>query len=106
LETVAAVNRFVSARLERNFGRSSALAANRLEHLALTSAATAAAVTTAGIATAATGRTLSLTGSAAIGATVWFVLKAFGGEKFLLSGAKGELRVTIRASQDLISVHT
>jgi phospho-N-acetylmuramoyl-pentapeptide-transferase len=33
-------------------------------------------------------------------------LTIFCGEKFLLSGAKGELRVAIRAGQDLISVHT
>ena len=97
LEALAAINRFVAARLERHFGRPSALAANGLIHLAL--ASTATAVSAAGVTAAATAarRSLRFARSSAIRAPVRFILEAFRGEKLLLSGAKGELRVAVRA---------
>jgi hypothetical protein len=109
LETLAAIDRFVATRLERHFSRATALAANRLVHLALpaTTAVTAAAPTCVGAAaaTAAAGCALRFTRGATIGTTVRFVLEAFGGKKLLLAGAKGELRIAVRAGQNLISVH-
>jgi hypothetical protein len=54
LEAVAAINGFVPARLERDFRSPSALAANGLEHLALTATAATTTVTAAGVSAAAT----------------------------------------------------
>jgi len=49
LEAVAAINRLVAARLERDFRSPSALAADSLEHLALTATAATATVSAARI---------------------------------------------------------
>ena len=107
MEALPAVNRLVAAWLERDFRSPPALAADGLVHLALTATAATTTVTAAGVSSAAAARgALRLTCGPAIRATIRFVLEAFGGEKFLFSGAKGELRVTIRAGQGLISVHT
>jgi hypothetical protein len=97
--------------LERDFRSPSALAADGLVHLALTATAATTTISAAGVSTttaagAAAGRALCFTRSAAIGATVGFVLESLSGEKLLLSGAKGKLGVAIRASQTFISVHT
>ena len=93
LEAVAAVNRLVAARLERHFGRTSAAAACRAEHLALTAAETA----TAAPAIAAACSTAGLTSLTAIGAAIWFVLEAFLSIEFLLTGSKCKLRAAIDA---------
>jgi hypothetical protein len=95
LEAVAAVNRLVAARLERHFGRTSAAAACRAEHLALTAAETAAAAAAAAIAAACS--TAGLTSLTAIGAAIWFVLEAFLSIEFLLTGSKCKLCAAIDA---------
>jgi len=92
LEAVAAVNRLVAARLERHFGRTSAAAACRAEHLALSAAESAAAT-----AIAAACSTAGLTSLTAIGAAIWFVLEAFLSIEFLLTGSKCKLRAAIDA---------
>jgi len=111
LEAVAAINRLVAAWLERDFRGPSALAADSLEHLALTATAATAAVSATRVsataaAAATAGRALRFTRGTTIGATIRFVLESLSGEKFLLSGAKSKLGVAIRASQTFISVHT
>jgi hypothetical protein len=93
LEAVAAVNRLVAARLERHFGRTSAAAACRAEHLALSTAETA----TAAAAIAAACSTAGLTSLTAIGAAIWFVLEAFLSIEFLLTGSKCKLCAAIDA---------
>ena len=107
LEALAAIDRFVTARLEGDFRRAAALAANRLVHLALTASATVtAAAATAAVGRAASrGGALGLTGRPTIGATVGLVLETFGGKKLLLAGAERKLRVAVRTGQTFISVH-
>jgi len=104
-EAIAAVNRLVAARLERHFGRLSALAAGRLEHLAATATRRSAASAVASAAATAAGSTLSLTGGAAFRATIGLVLEAFAREELLFAGAKNELAVAINAAQGFICVH-
>jgi hypothetical protein len=92
LEAIAAVDRLIAARLERHFGRASAAAACRTEHLALTAAeATATAAISAACGTA------GLTCLTAIGAAIWFVLEALLSVEFLLTGCKCKLRAAIDA---------
>ena len=98
LEAVAAINRLVSAGLERNFGNAAALAARGLEHLALASAATAAAL----VATAAPA---GLASRATIGATVRLVGEALHREELLLAGGERELTSAIHAGQHFCGVH-
>jgi hypothetical protein len=106
-EAVAAVDGLVATRLERHFGRLTALAAGRLEHLAATAARSSTAATGAVASTAAAARTaLGLTGRAAFGATVGLILEAFAREELLFSGAENELTVAINAAQGFISIHS
>jgi hypothetical protein len=97
-EAVAAVDRLVAARLERHFGRLSALAARGLEHLA--SAASSATTAAAGVASATTaaGSALRLAGRAAFRAAIRLVLEAFARKELLLSGTKNKLAVAINAA--------
>jgi hypothetical protein len=83
--------------LERHFGRLTALAAGRLEHLAASAArrSTAAAVASAA---ATTGSALRLAGRTAFRATIRLVLEAFAREELLFSRAKNKLAVTINAA--------
>ena len=90
LEAIAAVNRLVASRLERHFGRTSATAACRAEHLALTAAESAAAI-------AAARGPAGLPSLTAIGAAIGFVLEAFLSIEFLLAGSKCKLRAAIDA---------
>ena len=94
LEAVAAVNRLVVARLERHFGRTSAAAACRAEHLALTAAETTTAAAAVAAAACSTAGLASLT---AIGAAIRFVLEAFLSIEFLLTGSKCKLCAAIDA---------
>jgi hypothetical protein len=99
-EAIAAVDGLVAARLERHFGRLSALAARRLEHLAATAArrSAAAASAVASATAAAAGSALGLAGRTAFRATIRLVLEAFAREELLFAGAKNELAVTINAA--------
>jgi hypothetical protein len=84
LEAIAAVDRFVAARLERNFRNAAALAAGRAEHFALAAAAgSAAARTGAAAGSAAAGR---FTRRTAIGAPVGLIGKALHCKKLLFAG--------------------
>ncbi len=107
METIAAIDRFVAAGLERHFCHSAALAAGRTEHFALATA-TAAAETTTTTTTTGTATTATASGftrSAAIGATVGLVGKALHREELLFSGGKRERARTIDAVQGFILVH-
>src|SRR5690242_16637232 len=77
-EAIAAVNRLVAARLERNFRYAAALAASCFEHLAPRSA-----VTSAVAATDRASAARSFACRTAIRASAGFVRKAFAGIKFL-----------------------
>ncbi|HTD33818.1 MAG TPA: hypothetical protein VK665_09180 [Candidatus Elarobacter sp.] len=88
LEAVAAIHRFVAARLERHFRLLPATAARHAVHLARAAAATTAvsavaAVPAAGAAPVRLPRILPR--GAAIGTPVRLVLESFGGEKLLFA---------------------
>ncbi len=103
LEAVAAVNRLVATRLERYFGRLSALAARGLEHFATAAASRSAA---AAVASATAARAaLRLTRRSAFRAAIRLILEALARKKLLLAGTKNELAVTINAAQGFVSVH-
>ncbi len=91
LKAIAAVYGLIPARLKRHFRLLSALATGNGVHFARSPTAG-----TAGASTPA-GRTAGLSRGAAIGTTVGFVLKTFGGEKFLFSGAKYKFGSTVAA---------
>jgi hypothetical protein len=93
-ETVAAVDRLVSPRLERDLGNPAALAAGCLEHLA--------GSTSAG---ATVGRPPGLARGTAIRATAWLVGKSLHGKKFLLAGGKRERPAAINARERFICIH-
>jgi len=114
LEAIAAIDGLVAARLERHFGRLSALAAGGLEHLAARTArhpaacaraVTAARAGTNAAAAAARGSSLRLACRTALGATIRLVLEAFAGKELLLARAKDELAVAVNAVQGFISIH-
>ena len=80
MEAIAAINRTIATRGERNFSGATALGTNSRMHLALaTLAATTAEVTAL------------LTGSAAGRATAWLVLEAFFSIELLLT--RGEIKI-------------
>ena len=97
-EAIAALNRSVCGWLERNLTGLPAICANRIVHLARRS------VTVAAIAGTATPW-CALTSDTAGFATLWFVRKAFFGEKYLLVGSKGEFLPAIFADDGLVVVH-
>jgi len=101
LEAVAAVHRLVAARLERHFGRLSALAAGRLEHLARATRAASVRTTTAA---APAGTALHLARSTAVGATIGLVLEALRGKEFLFAGLEGKGGPAINAGQGFIRI--
>lgn len=88
-ETIAAVNRTVVARLERNAAGLATGSADCLEHLA--SAAIATRVLLASVAAGL--------------AALRFVGEAFFREEFLLTRGKGEFLPAILADDDLVVVH-
>lgn len=102
METVAAVDRLVTARLERHFCRAAAAAAGRAEHFPLTAAAATAAVKAGSAAAAAFGR---FTRRATVGAPAWLVLESLLGVEFLLAGSERKLLAAIHASNKLIGIH-
>lgn len=81
-EAIAAVNRLVATRLERNFRNSAAAAASGFEHLTTS----AAAATTVAAFTA-----LRFTRSAAVDTTAGLVGEALGSEEFLFARREREL---------------
>jgi hypothetical protein len=107
-ETVAAVHGLVATRLERHFGRLSALAARGLEHLATAASSAATAAGSAGVvsAAAAAGSALRLTRGTAFGTTIGFVLEAFARKELLFARTKNELAVAINAAQGFVSIHS
>jgi hypothetical protein len=102
LEAVAAIDRFVAARLERHFGRLSALAAGRLEHLAW--ATRAASVRVASVRTAAAGTTLCLARGSAVGAAIGLVLEALRGEELLFACREAKGVPAINAGQGFVRI--
>jgi hypothetical protein len=103
LETIAAVDRFVATRLERNFRDAATLAARCTEHFALGTAAAAAATrATSATRSAAAG---SFTRRATIGATIGLICKALHSKKLLFAGRKRKLARTIDAVQVFILIH-
>jgi hypothetical protein len=96
-EAVAAVNRFVAARLERYFRYAAALAAGRLEHFALSAAAATR--------TAAAAAAGSFARCAAIAATAGLIRKAFARIEFLFACREREAASAIDASEGFIAVH-
>jgi hypothetical protein len=97
LETVAAIDRFITAWIERNFGDATALAASCGEHLARTAGAAFAASRAA-----RTHRFASLT---AIRTTIRFVLEAFLLVKALFARTENELTSTVHTVEHFIYVH-
>ncbi len=85
METVAAVNRTVTGRLERNLSLCTAVSAGCGIHL------TGSAVVSTGIA-------LLLAALTAGQATARLIGETFLGEEFLLAGSEGELGATVAAS--------
>src|SRR5436190_16571311 len=99
-ETIAAIDRTVAARLERNPRRLAARGADRVEHLLAAAHATAAAATTTAAATAATagGFLGRATGSAPLGLIREPELR----EPLLLACRERERRPTIHTRQLLV----
>lgn len=81
--TIAAINRFVAARLEGNFGGFAALGAGGGEHLAF------------GAVAAATPEPLGLPCLTALGTTLGLISIALGLEEFLVLGAESKGSATI-----------
>jgi hypothetical protein len=98
LEAIAAVYRFVAARLERLFRDAAALAAGGLEHFAALTAAAAHACAAAAVAHLLARLT-------AIRTTIGLVLKTFAGVELLFAGRERELASTVHAVQHFINVH-
>jgi heme/copper-type cytochrome/quinol oxidase subunit 3 len=95
LEAIAAINRTVATRGERNFSGATALGANSRVHLALaalslTSAAKVAALLARGTASRA---------------TAWLVLEAFFGIKFLFAGGEIEVYAAISTFKGFVFKH-
>ena len=88
LEALAAVNGTIVVRLERNLALLTAVCAGSVKHLA------------GGSLTA-----LSLTGVAAITASLGLVLEALLGVELLLAGGENEFASAILADNGLVSVH-
>lgn len=87
-EAIAAIDRTIAARFERNLARFAALCTDRIVHRAVSAAG--------GVA---------FTRVAAGPAALRLVCKALFGVEFLLAGSEGELLTAIFASQDLVVVH-
>ncbi|HEV3092781.1 MAG TPA: hypothetical protein VGX91_15175 [Candidatus Cybelea sp.] len=96
-EAVAAIDRFVASRLERDFRDAAALAARRFEHLALASAHTASAAAVRG--------TSGFTRCAAIRAAAGLVGEALHCEKLLFARSEWELLSAIHASEHFVCIH-
>jgi hypothetical protein len=86
--TIAAVNRFITARLERNFGTDTAFVTDSGEHLARGAIAVSGAV--------------SFPCLTAFGTTFRLVSIAFGLEKFLFLGTKGKRGAAIGTLKRLV----
>jgi hypothetical protein len=98
-EAISAIDRLISARLERKFRHTAAGAARRGEHFAV-SAAKAAARSAAFLTAAA-----CLTGRTAITATARLIGKAFARKKLLFARGERERRSAVNAIQVFILVH-
>jgi hypothetical protein len=98
LEAVAAIHRFVAARIERNLGYAAALTARRLEHFTGTAAAPLTAA-------ARIAGPHGLAGLPAIGTPVWLILKAFLLVKTLFARTEDELASTVDTVKHFIYVH-
>ena len=92
-EAVAAVDRFVTARLERNLASLPAFRANCVKHHALSAVIAASVVTR-----------MLLCISARL-AALGFVGETLFGVELLLAGSKGELLSAIFADDGLVAVH-
>jgi hypothetical protein len=88
--TIGTINRFVTARLEGDFGGFTALRAGSGEHLAFGAKAAAAA-----------SITLGLPCLPAFGTALRLISVAFGLEKFLVFNAEGESCTTIGTREGL-----
>src|SRR6185369_9326001 len=100
-ETIAAIDRAVAARLERNARRLAARGADRVEHFLAPAHPAAAAATTTTAASAAGG----LLGGTARRAPLGFVREAELGKPLLLAGGERKRRPTIHTRQLLVAVH-
>ena len=89
-ETIAAIDRTISARLKRNFASFSATCADGIEHL------TVAAISAPGV---------FLPSVAAGFATLRFVCKAFLSEKLLFAGSESELLSAILTNDSFVLKH-
>jgi hypothetical protein len=99
LETVSAINGFVTAWIERHFGDAAALAARRSEHFARTSAGYAVAVRS-GIVSPHGFASLT-----AIRTTIGLVLETLLLVKALFAGTEDELTPAIDTVEAFIYVH-
>ena len=97
-EAIAAQDRSVGTRLERDLTSFSALRANSIVHLAGGIVAVSAVAGTTVSGSAFTGDPAGL-------AALRLVRKTFFGEKFLLVGSKGEFLSAIFADDGLVAVH-
>jgi hypothetical protein len=97
LEAIAAVHRFVAARLERHLCYAAALAARSLEHFT--------ALTAAHSGSAAGTRAHLLTRLTAIGTTIRFVLETFACVELLFTSGERELPAAVHTVQHFINVH-
>ena len=96
-ETIAAQDGSVGSRLERYLAGPPAFCTYCVIHL------TRCVVAVSAVTGTASG--VAFTSNTAGFATLWFVRKAFFGEKFLLVGSKGEFLSAIFADDGLVVVH-
>jgi hypothetical protein len=100
-ETVAAVNRPVTAGTEGDLGFLATLRTGRRMHLPsllkATATATTAAVSTSGV--------LLFAGCPAIGAAAGFIGKTLFSKEVLFGGTEGEVLIAVSTGQCLILVH-
>src|SRR5579883_831352 len=95
-KAIPAIDRFIAARVERNFRYAAALAARRREHLARASRALAAD---------AAGRTHLLARLPAVGTAIRLVLEAFLLVKALFARTEDELASAVHTVEHFINVH-
>jgi hypothetical protein len=100
LEAIAAIDRFVAARIERHLGNAATLVAGGRKHFAGTSTARAVATPAPGAAGAHSFASLP-----AIGTAVGLVLETFLLVKALFAGTENELAPAIDTVERFIYVH-
>jgi hypothetical protein len=97
LEAIPAINRFVTARLERNHGVGAAAGADRRIHLTLGTAVESATV--------AVETGFLFPGGTAGRATSRLIGETLGSKKLLLTGGEGELLIAFLTHFDFVLIH-